>query len=129
MFQLIRKSYLFYFLIWMLIIQISNLCIDAPELHPEYHQENLTFNEMESILEVILEVVFCWEDALPENQDNDDGKESKRSGKSKIKIPVPSRFAYFYLNQHQYAGPLYKYNFFYQNHKLLFCPPPERQIA
>jgi hypothetical protein len=56
-------------MIVVLTIQVTNLSIDAVD--PSPHAEDLTVNEIESYLELIVEVMLDHEDAIQETDDHD----------------------------------------------------------
>lgn len=80
---------------WVMALYVINVSIDAPDgyVKPnslgEYH-EDLSFNEIESVGELLLEHVFKFQNAVPEH-DEPDGEEDQLS---KIffdwSLPVPS---------------------------------------
>lgn len=56
-------------------LYMLNVCIDAPDVLT-YLPENLSYNDQESIIEVVLEKVLGYENAIPEYDDNDFGQTS-----------------------------------------------------
>ena len=48
-----------------------NICVDLPDALPNHIPEDLSYNDQESIIELILEKVLGYEDAIPEHEDND----------------------------------------------------------
>ena len=68
----IRKN-IIYRLFWVLIvINLINLSIDPPDLRPFWEPEDLTVNEMESIIEVVLEIFLGIDDAISEHDEQGD---------------------------------------------------------
>jgi hypothetical protein len=67
---------------------ILNCSVDTPDAQPDYIPEDLSYNDMESVLEVLLENVFDIQDAIAEHDehDTDDG------GSFEIK----KQFSFFY---------------------------------
>lgn len=59
------------FLCLLLALHFFNLSIDPPDPQPDNVPEDLSINEVESILELIVETWFGWEDAFEEHDDND----------------------------------------------------------
>lgn len=55
----------------LMLLQIFNICIDPPDLYPEYIAEDLNYNEMESIVEIILEKCIALGDVITETDDDD----------------------------------------------------------
>jgi hypothetical protein len=61
---------------WFLTaLQILNCSVDAPDLMPEHIAENLKYNEMESVIEIVLEKGLEIKNAIPEHDDNDNGND------------------------------------------------------
>lgn len=59
-------------LFWFLMaLHILNLSVDSPDLQPDHIAEDLSFNDMESIVEILLEQVLGIEDAIPEQEEDD----------------------------------------------------------
>lgn len=70
----IRKSVFFRFL-WILVcIQMFNISVDAPDGHTDAIKEDLSINEMESVVEIVLEQCFDIADAIPEHDEEDDNE-------------------------------------------------------
>jgi len=67
----IRKHSIFKFFWFMMALHILNLSVDSPDPQPIHLPEDLEFNDMESIVEIILELVLEIEDAIPETDDDD----------------------------------------------------------
>jgi hypothetical protein len=69
-----QNIYIRYF--WCLMaVHILNCSVDAPDAQPDNIPEDLTYNDIESIVEWILEDVLNIENAIPEHDepDNEDG--------------------------------------------------------
>lgn len=58
----------------LLALQVFNLSIDPPDPNPECVPEDLSINEIESVVEFILERLIGWEDAVAEHDDDDRGE-------------------------------------------------------
>ena len=108
-------------------MQIFNLSVDAPDAQPRHVQEDLTINDMESIVEIILEKIFVIDDAIPEHDDADDENGSLRLKKS-------ADFNYFNQapktefsinSQKGIKHPFYADNCYQQFLPALISPPPE----
>lgn len=66
------RTYLGFRVIWFFMaLHIFNCSIDAPDRFTNSTPEDLSINEMESIGEVVLEKVFGFTTALPEQDEND----------------------------------------------------------
>jgi len=56
---------------FLMALHILNLSVDSPDPRPNHIPEDLNFNDMESIVEIVLEQVLDIEDAIPEQEDDD----------------------------------------------------------
>ncbi|MBZ0245032.1 MAG: hypothetical protein K8H85_03710, partial [Cyclobacteriaceae bacterium] len=54
-----------------LVIFLFNVSVDPPDLHNRKMIEDLTINEIESIVELTFETIFGIEDFIPEGDDAD----------------------------------------------------------
>ncbi|SHH75347.1 hypothetical protein [Wenyingzhuangia marina] len=52
-------------------LYMLNISIDTTDPNPNYIPEDLSFNDQESIIEIVLEKVLGYEDAIEEYDDND----------------------------------------------------------
>ena len=50
---------------------LLNISIDNPDPQPAHIPEDLTYNDQESILELVLETLLDFEEAIPESDDPD----------------------------------------------------------
>lgn len=62
---------------------IINSSIDAPDVLPEWAPEDLSYNEIESVTEWLVEVVFANNNFLQEHDDQDDNKKKIQLKKKK----------------------------------------------
>ena len=69
-------------------VHIFNCSVDTPDAQPDYVPEGLTYNDIESVMEVLLEKVFDIQDAIAEHDEND----ADDGGSFEIKKP----FSFFY---------------------------------
>ncbi|MFO7702298.1 MAG: hypothetical protein R6V37_04830 [Psychroflexus maritimus] len=71
MFSKIRNS-IFTKILWGLMgLYLLNISVDTADLKPKHIPEDLSFNDQESIIEIVLEKVLGYEDAIKEYDDND----------------------------------------------------------
>lgn len=70
--QRIRQHFLSRFFCGLVALTILNISVDAPDMQPQYVPEDLSYNEVESLVEFVLEDVLGMENAIPEQDDNDD---------------------------------------------------------
>lgn len=83
----IRNS-IFTKILWGLIgLYLLNISVDAEDLNPEHIPENLSFNDQESIVEIIVEKVLGFEDAIREYDDHDTEDHNKKKN-AKIDLLV-----------------------------------------
>ncbi|MFA9190257.1 hypothetical protein AAGV28_02635 [Flavobacterium sp. FZUC8N2.13] len=52
-------------------LYLLNCSVDTSDIRPSYVPEDLSFNDQESLIEIIVEKVFKFENAIPENEDTD----------------------------------------------------------
>lgn len=66
-----------------------NISVDTADLSPEYFSEDLTINDQESIIEIVVEKVLGYEDAIKEHDDHD---REEHNFKTNLKIDLFNRF-------------------------------------
>lgn len=71
MFRQIRNSTFSRILCGFMGLYFLNISIDIADPFPEYIQEDLSFNDQESIIEIVIEKVLGFEDAIKEYDDHD----------------------------------------------------------
>lgn len=68
--------------IWLFVaLNILNFSVDAPDGQPDYEEEDLAVNDMESIVEIVLEEIANIDNAIPEHDEQD----TEQSSLSKVK--------------------------------------------
>lgn len=65
-------------------LYLLNCSVDTSDIRPSYVPEDLNLNDQESLIEIIVEKVFNFENAIPENEDTD--SENKRVFKKTISV-------------------------------------------
>src|SRR5215211_2214802 len=70
--QLLRRHIVFRLFWGLLAMHILNLSIDAPDIRPDYIPEDLSYNDIESMTEFVLEDVFDIANAMSEQDEHDD---------------------------------------------------------
>lgn len=76
MISFIRNSlYTRYFWAFM-ALYLFNLSADAPDVYSESVPVEITYNEQESFVEIVVEKVLGFEDVIAEYNDNDETQES-----------------------------------------------------
>jgi hypothetical protein len=102
------------------------MSVDPPDGHSDAVAENLSFNEMESIVEILLENVLDIKGAISEQDESDD------TGTELFKLPIilylnNSSFCnnvkYFDSSNKAYASFLVK--FYFCSNDEVVSPPPE----
>lgn len=75
-------------LLWLLIVQLLNISVDPPDrlmYANDAAESRSTFNEIESVVELIIESQEEWEELIPENSD----AESESHVKTPIQLFMP----------------------------------------
>lgn len=106
---------------------LLNISVDTKDLNPKYIAEDLSINDQESIIELILEKVLGYEDAVKEYDDNDTEDHSK---KTNFKIDlitqhiVDNNFNQFFNRIKQHNFPNYA-SYLKNTYLELDTPPPK----
>lgn len=67
--------------LWGLLgLYFLNISVDTADLNPEYIPENLSINDQESIIEIVVEKVLGFEDAIREYDDHDPEDHNQQTG-------------------------------------------------
>lgn len=74
----IRNSIFTKFLWGFMGLFVLNISVDAADPNPEYIPEDLSFNDQESIIEIVFEKVLGYEDAFKEYDDNDSEDDNRK---------------------------------------------------
>lgn len=75
--------------LWGMIgLFMLNISVDAADPNPEHIPEDLSINDQESIIEIIVEKVLGYEDAFKEYDDRDTEDQNK---KTNVKIDLINR--------------------------------------
>jgi len=73
-------------ILWALIgLHLLNISVDTADPNPEHIPEDLSINDQESIIEIVLEKVLGYEDAIKEYDDHDTEDHNK---KTNVKIDL-----------------------------------------
>lgn len=84
--ETIRHSGILKFFWISLTFLIFNYSIDVPDFYGDDIAEDLSFNDIESVSELFLEVVLGIENAVPEHDEDD--QDDKSGFSKKIDIPI-----------------------------------------
>lgn len=71
MFEKIRHSKIVAVFWGCMALYLLNISVDPADIQPDYIPEDLSFNDQESIIEIVVEKVFGFEDAFEEYDDPD----------------------------------------------------------
>lgn len=77
MIQIFRHKQFVKSILWLLCLQFFNLSIDTRDVQANHQVEDLSINDQESIIELVVEKVFGWEKAFTEVDDQDHEKNTK----------------------------------------------------
>ncbi|WP_418263108.1 hypothetical protein [Flavobacterium faecale] len=75
----IRNSSLITMLWGLMGVLLLNLSVDSADPYPPNIPENLAFNDQESIIEIVVEKLLGYENAIEEHDDNDTENHTKKS--------------------------------------------------
>lgn len=87
MYSQIRNSVFTKFLWGLMGLYLLNISVDAADPNPEYIPEDLSYNDQESIVEIVVEKVLGYEDAFKEYDDND-SEDHNHNRKTNLKIEL-----------------------------------------
>lgn len=93
--KLIREHFLSRFFCGLVAAIILNISVDAPDLYDNSVPEDLTYNDIESVIEWVAEDVCNIENAFPEHDDDDQNSPLK----------LDKKFEFFYQIQLAAATP------------------------
>lgn len=85
MLKLLRHSIYTKILFGLMGLHFLNISVDAPDPFPEHIPEDLSFNDQESIVEIVIEKILGYENAIEEYDDHDKEDHTKKSN-SKIDL-------------------------------------------
>lgn len=66
-------------------LYLLNISVDSPDPYPEHIPEDLSFNDQESIVEIIVEKVLGFENAIEEYDDHDS---EEHNTKKNVKVDL-----------------------------------------
>ena len=64
----------------IMALYLLNISVDATDPNPDYIPEDLSINDQESIVELVIEKVLGYEDAIGEYDDHDTEDHNNKSG-------------------------------------------------
>ncbi len=113
---------------FVLALHILNCSVDTADAQPENVPEDLSYNDMESVVEILLEQVLGIDNAIAETDDADTDAGGTFSIKKGVDFsyhqsPIKSLFCYNSIAISKHI--LYKENYSKQFHPELTPPPPK----
>ena len=128
MLRKLRYSGFTSFLYGLMAFYMLNICIDAPDALPNDIPEDLSFNDQESLIELFLEKVLGYEDAIPEHDDSDPSQDTTiKSNLAVDHFVLPfskSKFSDQYGKGKNHHGSIYLLCF-PTHYPEIHLPPPE----
>lgn len=109
-------------------LYMFNFSVDAPDWHPDYMPEDLTINDMESIVEIVLEKIAKIENAIPEHEEKDGEHKSLSTLKKALDLYqhyTLIRLIHRDVTVSSSKSPWQQERFAEQNRPEIFSPPPE----
>ena len=128
MIKQIRHNFLTRYFWCFMSLYLLNCFVDSPDVQPDYFTEDLTYNDPESIIEIFVEKVLGFENAIAEYDDNDINQSSSLKSNFSIDFFV---LPIITLSGNKNYMRLKKENLAVQNSILLtpyfkiHTPPPE----
>lgn len=125
--QRIRQHILTRFLCGLVAAVVLNLSVDAPDLYDNVVPEDLSYNDIESVVEWVAEEVCAIENAIPEHDDNDQNSPLKLDKKfeffyeTQLAVAIPFAVEPFFEPQRNFTDP----NFHPQTAHDELVQPPE----
>ncbi|HET6245273.1 MAG: hypothetical protein H0V01_02030 [Bacteroidetes bacterium] len=123
----IRNSILIKVIWGLLGLHFLNISVDSADPYPDCIPENLTINDQESIIEIVIEKILGFENAIKEYDDND-REDHTNKGNVKIELlflstdePINSQPNHDKRTQRHLDFEAYLTKGFYQ----LDTPPPK----
>ena len=127
MVKAIRNSGFFNGFITFLALYMLNCSIDSPDNHPNFVAEDLTFNDQESIVELVVEIILGFDETIPEYEDNDNHKHTVK--KIRTIDLYSSSLHHFTLIINAYTKNSYSFlRLFFKNPFLEIKHPPPKTV-
>lgn len=126
--RFIREHIIFRCVWLVLALHIVNCSVDTPDPHPENVPEDLSYNDMESVVEIVLEQVLGIENALAETDDTDTNGNNSLNFKKGVDFfyhQFASNPLFFHSSFSVCKHTLYEEKYSEQFHPELISPPPK----
>ncbi|MEO1053080.1 MAG: hypothetical protein AAFX87_20770 [Bacteroidota bacterium] len=108
-------------------LYLLNISVDTADPNPERIPEDLSFNDQESVVEIIVEQVLGYENAIKEYDDHDT-EDHNRKKNVKIEVlvyqTVTNEISHQYLTEKEKLYPHYQASLT-NGFKEIDSPPPE----
>ncbi|WP_143083845.1 hypothetical protein [Flexibacter flexilis] len=124
------REHIAFRVLWLLMgLHILNYSVDSPDKQPNYVPEDLSYNDMESIAEIVLEQFLDIDDAMAEHDEDDDESGSSFSKKRTFDVFVCHKFIKVVIGCPCYRDitflSTYTEQFFEQFNAEIIPPPPK----
>ena len=87
-------------------LYLLNISVDTADLNPEHIPEDLSFNDQESIVELIIEKVLGFEDAIKEYDDHDtEDHNNKKNVKIDLLVHITGTNNYSHIQLNEKKKP------------------------
>lgn len=108
-------------------LYLLNISVDPADPNPDHIPEDLSFNDQESIVELVVEKVLGFEDAIKEYDDHDTENHSK---KKNVKVDLVVHESKKYTCTHHQPTQRKKYHLYdgsrlSNGFKEIVSPPPK----
>lgn len=108
-------------------LYLFNISVDTADPNSHNVTENLAFNDQESVVEIILEKVLCYDNIIKEYDDNDTEDYNK---KSNVKIDLTTHYTTETVFQQNFLGLARQFfpdhnSFVAKGFLNLYSPPPQ----
>ena len=114
-------------------LHILNCSIDSPDAQPDYIPENLNYNDIESVTELVIEQIMGFDNVIPE-QDEHDTEDGGSISIAKI-LFYCQHISIFSLTITQDVLPSAECLIHYRNtynsqfHHEIVPPPPKKMVS
>jgi hypothetical protein len=126
--QLLRQHIIFRLFWLFMAAHIFNCSVDTPDATPDYIPEDLTYNDMESVTEIVLEKFFGIENVIAEHDENDTEDGNSFNLKKEIVYShqiIIENNTFFDIGLHIIASTKYIEQYSSQFHPEIVPPPPK----
>lgn len=121
-------------IVWVFMaLHILNCSIDSPDAQPDSVPENLSYNDIESVAELIIEQIMGFDNVIPE-QDEHDTEEGGSISIAKILFYCQSISTFSLSRSEQFIPSVeqqihYRDTYASQFHPEIVPPPPKNKLG